>query len=172
MTTDRFTSEPLNILHVSDFHFGWDGNDVRRRSERDLALKGLIRAIHDIETDWKPEALCITGDIGWKGQPTDYEEARRWLTELLNLTAVPSEAIFACPGNHDLDRNLGRLNVRPSSSASADDILLFPPTTAFQNPFQAYADFMRDLQVPPYSLGDDASFLVGRRAYRGINFVA
>lgn len=77
-----------------------------------------------------------------------------------------------CPGNHDSNRGFAKLNKRPPNSAQADARLVVPIPASLQQPFQAYADFSEGMNVPPYTLGDQESFLAGQRSYRGINFVS
>jgi hypothetical protein len=163
--------DPITILHLSDLHFGWDG-DVRGRTDRDLALKGLLRQLRKIEPEWKPEIVCITGDIGWKGQASDYAEAEKWIGEVLGLLGLPPEAVFLCPGNHDSNRIKAKLNPRPTASAEADERLVIPLPESLELPFQAFSDFSRSMNIPPYELGDIESFTVGHRSYKGLNFVS
>jgi predicted MPP superfamily phosphohydrolase len=131
-----------------------------------------MRFINEIEPEWKPEVVCITGDIGWKGQASDYAPAGKWIRQLLNRMGLPSEALFMCPGNHDSNRSIAKLNKRPSSAADADEQLVTPIPKSLEMPFQAYADFSAGLNVTPYKIDDNESFLVGQRSYRGINFVS
>jgi len=161
----------ITILHLSDLHFGWDG-DERRRTDRDLALKGLLRLIRKIEPEWKPKIVCITGDIGWKGQASDYAEAGKWISEILDLLGLSPEALFLCPGNHDSNRVKAKLNPRPPASTEADERLVIPLPESLEQPFQAFSDFSRSMNIPPYRLGDKESFTVGHRAYKGLNFVS
>jgi hypothetical protein len=162
---------PITILHLSDLHFGWDG-DERGRTDRDLALKGLLRQLRKVEPEWRPEVVSVTGDIGWKGQASDYAEAGRWLGEVLGLLGLTPEALFLCPGNHDSSRAKAQLNPRPQSSAEADGRLVVPIPDSVELPFQAFSDFSRNMNVPPYRLGDIESFTAGCRSYRGLNFVS
>jgi predicted MPP superfamily phosphohydrolase len=171
MKDSSSNADLVTILHLSDLHFGWDV-DERGRADRDLALKGLLRLISEIEPQWKPTVVCITGDIGWRGQAGDYTEAEKWIRQLLDLLDLPPEALFMCPGNHDSNRSIAKLNKRPSVSAEADEWLIVPLPESVERPFQAYIDFAERMGVPPYMLGDKESFLAGQRAYRGINFVS
>jgi len=164
-------ADPITLLHLSDLHFGWDG-DERGRTDRDLALKGLLRQLRQVESEWKPEVVCVTGDIGWKGQASDYAEAGRWLNMVLDLLGLSPEALFLCPGNHDSNRVKSQLNLRPQTSAEADERLIVPVPESLDLPFHAFSDFFRSINVPPYRLGDKESFTVGHRSYKGINFVS
>lgn len=164
-------ADPITILHLSDLHFGW-GGDERGRTDRDLALKGLLRLLRRLEPEWMPEVVCITGDIGWKGHASDYAEAGKWIGEVLSLLGLSPEALFLCPGNHDSNRVKAKLNTRPSGSAEADEWLVVPTPESLELPFQAFSDFSKSMNPPPYRLGDRESFTVGHRSYKGLNFVS
>lgn len=160
------------LLHLSDLHFGWD-TDERRRTDRELALKGLLNVLRNLDADWIPNCICISGDIGWRGYKNDYEAAAQWLSELLKTLNLSPEAVFACPGNHDVNRDSAKLNARPSTSLEADEILgAVPIPKHFQDPFQEFIKFCQDFGISPSSIGENNSYLVGHRSYRGVNFVA
>jgi hypothetical protein len=169
--TSRET-DSIILLHLSDLHFGWDA-DEQKRTDRELALKGLLNVLNDLDTDWIPNCICISGDIGWRGHENDYEAAAQWLNELLGILKLSPEAVFVCPGNHDVNRNLAKLNARPNTSQEADEILgAVPIPKHLQDPFQAFIKFCQDFGISPFSFGEDNSYLVGYRSYRGGNFVA
>lgn len=52
----RFAISPVNILHLSDLHFGWEG-EVSSETNRKLALNGLIRSLNEIEFSWLHEII-------------------------------------------------------------------------------------------------------------------
>ncbi|MEW6669555.1 MAG: metallophosphoesterase [Thermodesulfobacteriota bacterium] len=153
------------ILHLSDLHFGWDG-DEGERTNRELALNGLIEQLLSLETEWKPDILCITGDIGWKGQKTDYDLARQWIESLLHSLMIPKDAVFFSPGNHDSSRVVTKRISRPSTVQEADEILAPPNVPNYlQEPFDAFVEFLQLLGIPPYLLGETESYLQGLRRF-------
>ena len=73
----------MNILHISDLHFGprhWDGND-----------KLLLEKINSFDAD----IVINTGDNTTDGLESDYAEAGRFLNE------IKCKNIISTPGNHD-----------------------------------------------------------------------
>ena len=153
--------KPGRILHISDLHFGWDG-DESKRTNRTLALNGLLHQLGHLEAAWQPNIVCISGDIGWQGRRSDYEHAKQWIYRLLKQLQLSAEALVMCPGNHDLDRGIAKRNARPNSPAEADEVIGIPIPEHFQSPFQAFADFCKDIGIPPFFLG--ATETVSRRA--------
>src|SRR5438270_8682026 len=90
-----------------------------------LVLDRLIDRIASLR-GWRPDVVCIGGDIGWKGSAADYTKAREWLQRLLDRIGLGFADVVVCPGNHDVDRAVtGRL-ARPQNASEADDILQVP----------------------------------------------
>jgi len=166
------TSDEVTILHISDLHFGWDG-DVKTKDERQVALRSLLRTLTDLNEDWMPNCVCITGDIGWKGRTEDYALAAEWIRELLTTLSINAEALFLCPGNHDSDRSIAQQNVRPHDSAEADRVLgTMPIPKQYQEPFGDFASFCNSLACPPVLLGQVENHLTGRRRFKGVSFIS
>lgn len=141
------------VLHLTDLHFGQDtGQD--QTAARDVALRGLVKVIQRLESDWRPTVVCISGDIGWKGNQSDYTLAAQWLTDLLNSLNLPPDRICVCPGNHDIDRQVSRQYARPKTGPEADRVLATPLAQIYQDAFNAFARFAKDIGIPPYRLGD------------------
>jgi hypothetical protein len=164
--------ERLTILHLSDLHFGWD-EDPYGHAERRLVLDGLLRALESLDSDWKPECVCVTGDLGWKGRATDYQEAGDWLRRLLGVLGIGPEALVICPGNHDVNRELAAECARPSDWRVADWILRkIPPPQHYQNPFGEFVAFCHSFGLPPLKAAEWENWLIGSREYRGVNFVS
>jgi calcineurin-like phosphoesterase family protein len=171
VATPMSTTHQIVILHISDLHFGWDG-DENKRTDRTLALRGLLSQLEHLAADWQPNVVCISGDIGWRGHRSDYEDAKQWICQLLKQLQLSAEALIMCPGNHDLDRDVAKRNARPNSPAEADEVLGIPIPEHFQKPFQAFADFCKDLGIPPFFLGTTETYLVGQRSFQDLHFVS
>lgn len=91
---------PLRIVHVSDIHFHKDpwneDGDQRRELIDDLNVLVL--------TDGPVDAVLVGGDIAFSGQAEQYETARRWLDDLLEVCGGLDESrVYTVPGNHDVD---------------------------------------------------------------------
>lgn len=160
------------LLHLSDLHFGRDTTEGEETA-RVLALKGLIDTLLSIESEWQPNIICITGDIGWKGRNSDYESAASWLASLNGKLGISSEAVFCCPGNHDVFREAAKGIQRPNSGRKADKILTLANATNFlEAPFDAFTIFCRSFGIPPYQVGNTKSYLIGTRTFGHINIVS
>lgn len=131
------------ILHISDVHFGWEGNEDVDLTKRELCLSGLINLIKKIEADWKPTVICLTGDIGWKGSRQDYDKANVWINLLLNTCGLSDENLILCPGNHDVIREKSSRIPRPHDAADADKTLRLPLPPYIEDFFSSYIDFCK-----------------------------
>lgn len=159
------------VLHLSDLHFGWEG-DENGRTNRNLALNGLFSVLGKLKKDWRPDCVCISGDVGWAGRADDYKDARRWIEQLLGELNLLPEALLMCPGNHDAKRVVAQRNARPGSAEEADRVLGVPIQEHYEKPFEAFIQFCKEIGTPPYTLGPTKSYLVGVRFFQGLNFVA
>jgi hypothetical protein len=68
------------VLHLTDLHFGREAKDAQsRKNARKKCLDSLRKRLARIVKEdavWKPTIVAITGDIGWGGIASDYEEAK------------------------------------------------------------------------------------------------
>ncbi len=155
----------ITWLHLSDLHFrAGEGHTW----DRDIVLRKLV---DDVETritedHLRPDFIAITGDIAFSGKAEEYELARQFFDELLQVTAVPRTRLFVAPGNHDVDR--AAITRGASAIASALDSreavaeVLAADTdrrVLFQR-LDAYARFVNDYFSPDRSFTDEAPFVV------------
>ena len=167
----RTASVMETILHITDIHFGWEGDHPGQKAERTVCLEGLLREVPKLEPPWKPSVICLTGDVGWRGVVADYVEAKKWLDRLIECCGLDYSQLVACPGNHDIIREQARALCRPSTSGEADEVLKPPLAEHYLRPFSGYSNFCKELGIPPFRLGKDESYLVGERTLRDLRFV-
>ena len=159
------------ILHLTDLHFGWDA-DPTKLAERTLALDSLREEAVRLEPEWRPDILCVSGDIGWRGSAPDYEAAEAWLRTLLDRLGLTFGDVLVCAGNHDVSRAAARTVSRPGASVEADEVLSVPIARHYLDPFAAFSDFCERAGVRPYTFHGAPSYLVGETVHKGIRFVA
>jgi len=95
------------LLHLSDIHLrkgevgtAMDPN-AHLRSEllRDAAAQcELIGAV--------PDAVLVSGDVAFAGDPEEYAYGLSWLDELCRSCRTPLSSVFVIPGNHDVLRSV------------------------------------------------------------------
>ncbi|QRR02466.1 metallophosphoesterase family protein [Dyadobacter sandarakinus] len=160
------------ILHLTDLHFGWNIQSQYQRAERLLTLNGIIDSIEQLPDIWKPTIIVISGDIGWSGVKSDYEDASIWIQRLLNVTGLSSNDIVVCPGNHDIERAKCLNIMVPTSSEDADKRLTIPIDPVLEAPFTHFVEFCQKLGIPAFKIGSSDSSLVGERILKGLRFIS
>lgn len=161
----------LTLLHISDLHFGWDGDDRNKLADRKICLDGLLSEVRALDTNWKPSVICLSGDIGWRGAASDYEQAKKWLDRLLAECDIPYSHLIICTGNHDAARSEARKNARPSEASEADEVLGVPVADQFIAPFKAFEQFCQSAGIQAMRLADQQSYLAGERVLEMNRFV-
>jgi hypothetical protein len=159
------------ILHITDLHFGWEGENPSDKAERKVCLDGLLSEISKLQPPWKPSIVCLTGDVGWRGAPSDYAEAKKWLDLLLSSCDLTHDRLIVSPGNHDVNRKIAEKIPRPNNSSEADKALRPPVEHYFIQPFSEFIDFNTNSRIPALRFGNEESHLVGERRLSDLRFV-
>jgi len=139
----------VNILHLSDLHFGTENGttSMLRREER---LNGLIQHIYYMSASnsgLKPDIVVVSGDIGWSGQYSDYEIAGSWLDSLLTRLGLQKEDLLLCPGNHDIDRGTAEFSYHIRTAEEAKKHLSIENIHYRIPPFKAFIDFCKEFGI-------------------------
>jgi calcineurin-like phosphoesterase family protein len=98
----------VRLLHISDIHYGKKANGgsahhfVRTRNGRATPEPQRLAKIlfDDPDLLQSPDAVVVSGDLGWSGVADDYKHATELLTLLRERWPVP---LVLCPGNHDVN---------------------------------------------------------------------
>lgn len=164
------SNNSIVILHLSDLHF--NGNESCQSSiDRRGVFGALVNEIKSLTEEWRPNVICITGDIAYQNKQSGYEEAIKWLNELLQQLSIEKEGIFVCPGNHDVDRDKASFLVRPHDADEADRVLRLPIADHYKSLFVRYEEFCRTLALHPYAFNGAQEFVIGSRIYKDTKFV-
>ncbi|KAA9325636.1 metallophosphoesterase [Adhaeribacter soli] len=92
----------MKILHLTDFHFSNQEQDLHRQT------KVVNKMIEHIKfQSEKPDLIFFTGDLVYSGDKIEsFRKAKELLIDpLLKDLDIPLENFFICPGNHDVDRS-------------------------------------------------------------------
>lgn len=136
------------ILHLTDIHFGWEGDGSSGEADRKVCLNGMLAELKNLEAAWKPTIICLTGDIAWRGSKSDYQAAKKWLNELLKVCGLTYCQLVVCPGNHDVIRSKAEKLPRPESTKDADTVLSLPIAEHFEAPFSEFISFCKKTGMP------------------------
>ncbi|HYH99480.1 metallophosphoesterase family protein, partial [Hyalangium sp.] len=91
---------PIRLLHLSDPHIArsrFAFTDSKDQPDPTQLIEMMNR---DPELETPPDAVVISGDVGWSGTAEEYELAARFI-EALQIQWRGAQFIVA-PGNHDV----------------------------------------------------------------------
>jgi 3',5'-cyclic AMP phosphodiesterase CpdA len=80
----------VNLVHISDLHFGVEGQLSVWRSLRQYLNEKIC-----------PQLVLATGDIVNSPDKKMYEEAKAEIDQLRAASAEAADVYRVCPGNHD-----------------------------------------------------------------------
>jgi hypothetical protein len=103
------TSRKLCWLHISDAHFRAPGD---RFYGEDIVRPAFLKTIKQMKSQPVgrrlgpfPDVVFFTGDIAFSGKSREYDGAKGFFEELLDLLDLKEDRLFLIPGNHDVDRD-------------------------------------------------------------------
>ena len=70
------------ILHISDLHFGKPMTSGELR-DRQIVFGQFMETLTGLSPDWKPNYVCITGDVSNENNSDGYIEGAKWLVDLM-----------------------------------------------------------------------------------------
>lgn len=166
----------MNILHISDIHFGRNYSRYHlpdRFTLHKAILDELIDTLAKLDDSLKPEHIVFTGDIAWRGQKDEFDEALVFFHRLLDALHLTGKDISFCIGNHDIDRNYRCIDdyLNNNTIQEIDDIYRYENVPLMEPAFREYNNFCRALGVVPYCYPVNGerhySYSVG---YRDVSF--
>jgi predicted phosphodiesterase len=109
---------PVTWLHISDLHIR-TGDSY----DRDVVFRALVRSVERFRErgERTPDLIFATGDIAHSGRPEEYEIVTEFFDQLLHAANLDRHQLYVVPGNHDVDRNVGRQLIRELRSRSEAD---------------------------------------------------
>ena len=154
------------ILHMSDLHFS--SNEEKKR-EKDVIMNSLVDALKNLEEEWRPNIICVSGDIVDRYDVAAYPIAGEWFGKLAEILNISMNNFILTPGNHDCSRDIKKYPKLDSNDDRLIDEVLDCEIPAYlSGRFEAYEKFCEDLKIPPYTWKNGDNYLVG---YRVINDV-
>ena len=154
------------ILHLSDLHFLANPPADRINIENELLL-----TLEALPSEWKPNTICITGDISDKNNTAGYSKAESWIKLLLDKLNISPANLVICPGNHDTDSGKAKLLPCPNSPEEIEAELTFPIPEKYKEPFTLYTKLCDNLGLPPLDYNGDSSHLFGVKECYGLFFI-
>ena len=146
----------MNLLHLSDIHFGRNNPAYGLKDSfdrHDQILNELIELIAGFGEELRPEHILFTGDIAWMGKPEEFREAVQWFRRLLDACGLTGKDISFCVGNHDLDLTctFGKTDLTSNQIHQIDELYRYKNLQKLDPYLSAYNDFCKELGVEPYA---------------------
>lgn len=161
--------EPMRFLHISDLHLR---PQTVKRYDQDRVLRGLVELLKRDRASFALDLIFVTGDLANTGKAEEYALVVELLKRLMEVTGVPPEHMFVVPGNHDVDREVGRWLLR-TLGKDEESIAFFeePKSRAFHlKKLEAYAESMRaflgERRALGLAVGEEAVEMVEVRGAR------
>jgi len=175
----------INVLHLSDLHFGiepFSDENEELTEKKKRILNSLIEKLKDLDQEWHPDIIAISGDIGFSGEEENYEMAWNWIYRLLIDLNLNIDRLILCPGNHDryikdyikyLNRKPRRRQPQPiyPKIEDADKFLETPDIQELAKRFYQFSGFCETHNIPPLIFNGKRSNLLGFREIQKLRFV-
>lgn len=87
----------INILHISDLHFGTKKNEDKSRYD-DNFVKKFLDQFNDTHVDY----LLVSGDIANESKELEYDTASVFLNRVITELSITKNNVILCMGNHDI----------------------------------------------------------------------
>lgn len=99
------------ILHLSDIHFR--KIEISTVQDPNAHLRNeLVRDVgQQCERLGPPDAIVVSGDIAFAGEPEEFAFATEWLANLCAVCGCSMSSVFVVPGNHDVVRHIADSNL-------------------------------------------------------------
>ena len=157
------------ILHMSDLHFS--SNEEKKR-EKDVIMNSLVDALKDLEEEWKPNIICVSGDIVDRYDVAAYSIAGEWFRKLAEILNISMDNFILTPGNHDCSRDIKKYpRLDSNDDGLVDEVLNCDIPAYLSGRFEAYEKFCEDLKITPYTWQNGDNYLVGYRVMNDVIYL-
>ena len=98
---------PLRLVHLSDIHFNFRNGQIGFDPDEALRTE-LVRDLQNLlrSAGGSADGIVVSGDIAYGGKQEEYAHASRWLDVLCEACGCHQNAVYICPGNHDVDQQV------------------------------------------------------------------
>lgn len=139
----------INILHISDLHFGTKKNEDKSRYN-DTFVGKFLEQFKDTKIDY----LLVSGDIANESKELEYNTASTFLNRVVSELNIPKEKVLLCMGNHDI--SWGILDDIADREGTKD---LNLRQEKYRNFGKFYDDFYKEDEMPIQKFNTDPIFV-------------
>ena len=158
------TTYEFNWLHISDLHLK-EGQSY----DRDVVLKAFLESLPSLLSRVpQPDLVFFSGDVANSGKQAEYKNATLFFDDLLDVLKLGREKLIVVPGNHDINRKMGKGLQRTLNPNDVDEY--FDPSDEFlhiakrqegyKDWYNVYFDGIREFPVSS-TIGDVVELNIG-----------
>lgn len=154
----------MRFLHISDLHFGIEKKDKLKETSKILRENyscSLFKQIESIVKENPIDFIVVTGDIAYTAKEIEYNDAKKWLTDLLKICKLENHHLFICPGNHDIDRDRVEEIRYPENLEDVRTLLCVERIDKLKDRFYEYCNFFKEMNLPLYKIRERKNELIG-----------
>ena len=100
----------LRFIHLSDIHFSNRVANVGFDPDEDIRNEVRLGVEKQCNKLGGAAAVLVSGDVAFAGKRNEYENAAGWLDAICLAAGCEPDAVYTCPGNHDVDQQIIRDN--------------------------------------------------------------
>lgn len=100
----------LRFIHLSDIHFSFRVPGIGFDPDADIRNELILDIQKHIAEVGPATAILVSGDIAYAGKKSEFESAALWLDAVCDAANCSRDAVYLCPGNHDVDQQVIRDN--------------------------------------------------------------
>ncbi|MCP4353645.1 MAG: SUMF1/EgtB/PvdO family nonheme iron enzyme [Desulfobacterales bacterium] len=148
----------MNILHLSDLHFGSIEDAQKWHSQ---LADDLINEIGCNKLD----VLVLSGDIANMSVPEEYKAAKQFIDDLCKEFSLKPDQVVIAPGNHDLNWKTAKKGYNLYDREDyeeelkddcyievGDDVIRVRDEEKYKDRFENFSRFYQDVKGRPYPL--------------------
>lgn len=101
----------ISFIHVSDIHFNkysGDEYDIDNDLRNEMILDLQNNASKELSN---VQGILVCGDIAFSGKKEEYDKAKTFLKEVLDIFELSKTNIYCVPGNHDVDQGIPKESI-------------------------------------------------------------
>jgi len=99
---DIASFSPINILHLSDFHFNSNLQNSEK-DEQETRFEKLIGVINESNQSTPIDYIVFSGDLASNNPAEDINQSALYIRNLVNNTIDDFSKFLIVPGNHDIE---------------------------------------------------------------------
>jgi small GTP-binding protein len=170
---------PIRILHLSDLHWGEEGEGSK------TSVPPLMRDLRSDDLGVEQlDYLVVTGDLTNYATEKEFQTAFHFLSELRSRFKLSAERCIIVPGNHDLNWDVKVYEWHPKRKIKIDEKeakkkgyieegngYLIRDEEAYPKRFENYAKFFKDFTQRDFLLKSTSQWLTSLFEETGIQFL-